>query len=131
MVMEKKKIIIVDDDDRNIFALNAVLKSRGFSCIPATSAKEGLDILQRTKDIGIALIDMMMPGMDGYQMISAIRKQPELQKIPVVAVTAQAMLGDREKCLEMGADNYIAKPINTDILFKIVDQYLSNDFNGK
>jgi two-component system cell cycle response regulator DivK len=126
-----KKIIIVDDDDRNIFALNAVLKSRGFSCIAAASAKEGLDILQRTKDIGIALIDMMMPGMDGYQMISAIRKQPELQTIPVVAVTAQAMLGDREKCLEMGADNYIAKPINTDILFKIVDQYLKNDFNSK
>jgi len=129
--MEKKKIIIVDDDDRNIFALNAVLKSRGFTCIPATNAKEGLDILQRTKDIGIALIDMMMPGMDGYQMISAIRKQPELQKIPVVAVTAQAMLGDREKCIEMGADNYIAKPINTDILFKIVDQYLNNDFNSR
>jgi len=125
--MEKKKIIIVDDDDRNIFALNAVLKSRGFTCIAATSANEGLDILQKTKDIGIALIDMMMPGMDGYQMISTIRKQPELKRIPLVAVTAQAMLGDREKCLEIGADNYIAKPINMDILFKIVDQYLNND----
>jgi two-component system cell cycle response regulator DivK len=127
MDMEKKKIIIVDDDDRNIFALNAVLKSRGFTCIAATSANEGLDILQKTKDIGIALIDMMMPGMDGYQMISTIRKQPELKRIPLVAVTAQAMLGDREKCLEIGADNYIAKPINMDILFKIVDQYLNND----
>jgi two-component system cell cycle response regulator DivK len=123
----EKKIIIVDDDDRNIFALNAVLKSRGFTCIAATSANEGLDILQKTKDIGIALIDMMMPGMDGYQMISTIRKQPEFKRIPLVAVTAQAMLGDREKCLEMGADNYIAKPINMDILFKIVDQYLNND----
>lgn len=123
--MVQKKIIIVDDDDRNIFALNAVLKSRGFTCIPATSAKEGLAILQKTQDIGIALIDMMMPGMDGYQMISAIRKQPDLRRIPLVAVTAQAMLGDREKCLEMGADNYIAKPINVDILLKIVAQYLN------
>jgi two-component system, cell cycle response regulator DivK len=125
MIMVQKKIIIVDDDDRNIFALNAVLKSRGFTCIPATSAKEGLAILQKTQDIGIALIDMMMPGMDGYQMISAIRKQPDLRRIPLVAVTAQAMLGDREKCLEMGADNYIAKPINVDILLKIVAQYLN------
>ena len=128
--MDNKKIIIVDDDDRNIFALNAVLKSRGFTCIAASGAKEGLDILQKNKDVGIALIDMMMPGMDGYQMIAAIRKQPELQKIPLIAVTAQAMLGDREKCLEMGADNYIAKPINVDILFKIVDQYLNNDASG-
>ncbi|HMG81814.1 MAG TPA: response regulator, partial [Ferruginibacter sp.] len=78
--MEKKKIIIVDDDGRNIFALNAVLRSRGFTCIAAASAKEGLDVLQKTKDIGVALIDMMMPGMDGYQMIDTIRKQPELRR---------------------------------------------------
>ncbi|HTB51839.1 MAG TPA: response regulator [Ferruginibacter sp.] len=121
--MEKKKIIIVDDDDRNIFALNAVLKAKGFACVAATSAREGLEILANTKDIGIALIDMMMPGMDGYQMIAAIRKKPELNNLLLVAVTAQAMVGDREKCLQVGADNYIVKPINVDILFKVIEQH--------
>jgi len=129
--MVSKKIIIVDDDDRNIFALNAVLKAKGFKCIAATSASEGLEILQRTKDIGIALIDMMMPEMDGYQMISAIKKIPGLQKLPLIAVTAQAMIGDREKCLAMGADNYIAKPINVDLLLKILDKYLTDDVSLK
>jgi two-component system cell cycle response regulator DivK len=131
MVMVSKKIIIVDDDDRNIFALNAVLKAKGFKCIAATSANEGLEILQRTKDIGIALIDMMMPEMDGYQMISAIKKIPGLQKLPLIAVTAQAMIGDREKCLAMGADNYIAKPINVDLLLKILDKHLTDDVSLK
>jgi two-component system cell cycle response regulator DivK len=126
--MKKKKIIIIDDDDRNIFALNAVLRSRGYTCITATSAKEGLEIiLQQTKDIGIALIDMMMPDMDGYEMISTIRQQPELQQMPLIAVTAQAMKGDREKCIAMGADDYIAKPINVDILLKVIRQYVNND----
>ncbi|HTB99723.1 MAG TPA: response regulator [Ferruginibacter sp.] len=129
--MVSKKIIIVDDDDRNIFALNAVLKAKGFKCIAATSANEGLEILQRTKDIGIALIDMMMPEMDGYQMISAIKKIPGLQKLPLIAVTAQAMIGDREKCLAMGADNYIAKPINVDLLLKILDKHLTDDVSLK
>ncbi|MBI3882660.1 MAG: response regulator [Sphingobacteriales bacterium] len=121
---EHRKVIIIDDDDRNIFALKAVLKAKGFIVIAATSAKEGLEILQTQKDIGIALIDMMMPDMDGYQMIAEIKKQPPLKNMPLIAVTAQAMVGDREKCLEMGADNYIAKPINVDVLLTILNQYL-------
>jgi len=121
-----KKIIIIDDDERNIFALNAVLKSRGFQCLSATSAKEGLQLLQTQDDIGIALIDIMMPDMDGYEMIAEIRKKPVLKELPLIAVTAQAMLGDKEKCLEMGADNYIAKPINVNVLVNILDKHLKN-----
>jgi two-component system cell cycle response regulator DivK len=131
MGMENKKIIIVDDDDRNIFALKAVLKAKGFTCVAATSAGEGLEILQQTNDIGIALIDMMMPGMDGYQMISAIKKIPALNGLPLIAVTAQAMVGDKEKCLRMGADDYIAKPINVDLLLKILNKHLTDDVSIK
>ncbi len=126
MNQQKKKIIIIDDDERNIFALDAVLKSRGFQCIAASSAKEGLHILQTHNDIGIALIDIMMPDMDGYEMIAEIRKKPVLKEIPLIAVTAQAMLGDKEKSLQMGADNYIAKPININLLLNILDQHLKN-----
>ena len=120
---QRKKIMIIDDDDRNIFALNAVLKSKGYSCVAAASAKQGLDILQKENDISIALIDMMMPEMDGYQMIAEIRKEPALNQLPVIAVTAQAMVGDKQKCLDSGADNYIAKPINVDVLIKMLEQY--------
>lgn len=120
---QQKKIMIIDDDERNIFALNAVLRSKGFACVAAASARQGLDILQKEKNISIALIDMMMPEMDGYQMIAEIRKEPALQELPLIAVTAQAMMGDKQKCLDSGADNYIAKPINVDILLKILEQY--------
>ena len=120
-----KKIIIVDDDERNIFALDAVLKAKGYQCISSTNAEDGLNILQTQNDIGIALIDMMMPGLDGYQMIKIIRENAALKDFPVVAVTAQAMVGDREKCLRSGADDYISKPIDVDALLKIIQQYLN------
>ncbi len=122
---QQKKIIIIDDDDRNIFALDAVLKSRGYKCIAATSAKEGLEKLQTQHDIGIALIDMMMPEMDGYQMILTIRRNPSLKQFPLIAVTAQAMIGDKEKCLEAGANDYVSKPINVEILLQKIRQYLN------
>lgn len=119
-----KKILIIDDDARNIFALSAVLKSRRFICVSAASANEGLSILRERQDIGIVLIDMMMPDMDGYTAIPLIREMDNAANIPVIAVTAQAMTGDRERCLQAGADNYISKPVNVDDLLALLNEYM-------
>lgn len=118
------KILIIDDDPRNIFALVAVLKAKQFACLTASSAEEGLNILLDQPDIGIVLMDMMMPDMDGYQAIAEIRKNVSINKVPIVAVTAQAMVGDREKCIAAGADAYISKPIDVDILMDVLSNYL-------
>src|SRR5690606_1983317 len=110
----KKQILVVDDDPKNIFALCAVLQSRGFNCISAQSAKEGLSHLLNNKMIGIVLMDMMMPEMDGYEAINQIKTERDLRHIPVIAVTAQAMSGDKEKCLSAGASDYLSKPVDID-----------------
>ena len=120
-----KKILIIDDDDRNIFALEAVLKAKGFDCISAISGKDGLLLLTGQTDIGIALIDVMMPKMDGFEMIKEIRAMPDYAFLSIIAVTAQAMPGDREKCLSAGANDYVSKPIDIEILLKIIAQYLN------
>ena len=121
----RKKILIIDDDARNIFALKAVLQSKGYPCRSATSALEGISQLQEeTEDIGIVLLDMMMPEMDGYQAIAEIRKDIALNHIPVIAVTAQAMTGDKEKTLDAGADGYVSKPVDVDKLQEYLDAYL-------
>jgi CheY-like chemotaxis protein len=118
-----KKILIIDDDARNIFALSATLKAKGYQCVSATEAKQGLSFLNSADDIGIILIDMMMPDMDGYETIPEIRKRNK--EVPIVAVTAQAMVGDREKCLAAGADDYISKPIDVDRLITVLNTYLN------
>ncbi|MGV3703856.1 MAG: response regulator [Arcticibacter sp.] len=118
------KILIIDDDPRNIFALVAVLKAKKYTCLTASSAEQGIRMLSQ-QDIGIVLMDMMMPDMDGYQAIAEIRKNDAINHIPIVAVTAQAMVGDREKCLAAGADAYISKPIDIDILMDVLSHYLS------
>ena len=120
----KNRILIIDDDNRNIFALTAVLKAKGYQCVSATGAEEGIDLLLQDKDISIVLMDMMMPGMDGYQAIEKINGNPELGGIPVIAVTAQAMLGDRERCLNAGAVGYVSKPINVDTLTELLVKYI-------
>ena len=114
--------MIIDDDPRNIFALRAVLKTRGFDCLAVASAQEGLDLLEKDAKVGVVLIDMMMPEMDGYEAIPAIKK---LRNVPVIAVTAQAMVGDREKCLQAGADGYISKPIDVDLLLELIREKLN------
>ncbi|WP_374164125.1 response regulator [Arcticibacter sp. MXS-1] len=119
-----KQILIIDDEPRNIFALVAVLKARKYGCITASSAEEGLAILRDRQDIGIILMDMMMPEMDGYETIGKIKEDKKLPDIPIIAVTAQAMVGDKEKCLSAGADDYIAKPINVEALVALLNQYL-------
>ncbi|ACU08156.1 response regulator receiver protein [Flavobacteriaceae bacterium 3519-10] len=113
-----KEILIIDDDSKNIFALSAVLKARKYSCVSALSAQEGLTKLKNNKNIGVVLMDMMMPEMDGYEAIAKMKADADLRHIPVIAITAQAMTGDREKCLEAGADGYISKPVDVDELLQ-------------
>ena len=120
----QKKILIVDDDAKNIFALNATLKAKGFKCISTTDARESIRLLSNSNDIGIVLMDMMMPEMDGYEAIPKIRSLEKCKDIPIVAVTAQAMQGDKEKCLEAGADDYISKPIDVDVLINVLSERL-------
>jgi two-component system cell cycle response regulator DivK len=122
--MAKDRILIIDDDNRNIFALSAVLRARKYDCISALSAETGLEILKADKDIGVVLMDMMMPGMDGYELIALMNKDLDLKHVPVIAVTAQAMLGDRERCLDAGAVGYVSKPINVDLLTDLITKYI-------
>lgn len=117
-----KEILIIDDDHKNIFALTAVLKAKKFQCTSALSADEGFKILSSNHNIGAVLMDMMMPEMDGYEAIRKMKESQELKDIPVIAITAQAMSGDREKCLIAGADGYISKPVNVDELVEILNK---------
>lgn len=121
---KKKDILIIDDDSRNIFALAAVLKSKRYTCLSASSAADGLDILARQKDIGVVLMDMMMPDMDGYEALGKMRENEKMKHIPVIAVTAQAMTGDKEKCIEAGANGYVSKPINVEELEKLLNHLI-------
>lgn len=121
---KKKKVLIIDDDNRNIFALKAVLKAKGYQCVSAIGGEEGLQLLEEQKDVAVVLMDMMMPGMDGYEAMAIMSKDPELKDIPVIAVTAQAMLGDRERCLNAGAVGYVSKPINVDSLTALLAKYI-------
>src|SRR5689334_22651072 len=105
MDQSKKTILIVDDDSRNIFALTAVLKSKGYVVVSAQSAKEGIEMVQNNKGIKVVLMDIMMPDMDGYEAIGHIKSDPATSGVPVIAVTAKAMVGDKEKTLEAGADD--------------------------
>jgi CheY-like chemotaxis protein len=121
--MNKKKILIVDDDPRNIFAMKATLKARNFECISCNDAIEALELLQGSEIVDVVLMDMMMPGMDGYEAIPRIRQLETRKGIPIISVTAQAMVGDRDKCINAGADNYISKPVDVDKLLKILAEY--------
>ena len=120
--MSKKKVLIIDDDSRNIFALKATLKAKGFDCLSCTGAPEALTLLETGEDVDAVLIDMMMPEMDGYEAIPRIKELQHRRDLPVIAVTAQAMIGDREKCLQSGADEYISKPVDVDKLLEVLNQ---------
>ena len=121
--MSKKKVLIIDDDPRNIFALKATLLSIGYDCLACTDAEEALVLLEGSTLVDIILTDMMMPGMDGYTAIPLMRKIEARQGVPIIAVTAQAMTGDREKCLGVGAYDYISKPIDVDRLIHMLEKY--------
>jgi HAMP domain-containing protein/CheY-like chemotaxis protein/signal transduction histidine kinase len=111
-----KKVLVVDDDVRNIFALSSVLERRGMIVVTAGTGREAIATLESTPDVAIVLMDIMMPEMDGYETMQVIRQNPSFRRLPIVALTAKAMKGDREKCLEAGASEYLAKPVNTEQL---------------
>lgn len=120
------KVLIIDDDTKNIYALTATLKSRAFATVSAISAKDGIQLLEKDPGIAVVLMDMMMPDMDGYEAIREIKSDNKYKNLPVIAVTAQAMYGDKEKCLAAGADHYIPKPIDVDQLLAILGKYVNN-----
>jgi HAMP domain-containing protein/CheY-like chemotaxis protein/signal transduction histidine kinase len=119
-----KPVLVVDDDVRNIFALSSVLERRGMKVLSATTGHEALALLDATPEVSIVLMDIMMPEMDGYKTMQFIRQNPKYRRLPIVALTAKAMKGDREKCLEAGASEYLAKPVNTEQLLSALRMWL-------
>jgi CheY-like chemotaxis protein len=119
-----KTALLVDDDARNIFALSSVLERRGMNVLTATTGREAIETIESTSGLAIVLMDIMMPEMDGYQTIEKIRKNAKLRRLPIIALTAKAMKGDREKCLEAGASDYLAKPVNTEQLLSALRMWL-------
>jgi HAMP domain-containing protein/CheY-like chemotaxis protein/signal transduction histidine kinase len=119
-----KKVLVVDDDVRNIFALSSVLERRGMSVLTAGTGREAIETLESTPEVAITLMDIMMPEMDGFETIKVIRQNAALRRLPIIALTAKAMKGDREKCLEAGASEYLAKPVNTDQLLSALRMWL-------
>src|SRR6185437_10277361 len=119
-----KQVLLVDDDARNIFALSSVLERRGMQVLTATTGREAIDMLDATPNVAIVLMDIMMPEMDGYQTIEVMRGNPAFRRLPIIALTAKAMKGDREKCLEAGASDYLAKPVNTEQLLSALRMWL-------
>jgi HAMP domain-containing protein/CheY-like chemotaxis protein/signal transduction histidine kinase len=119
-----RKVLIVDDDVRNIFALSSVLERRGMIVLTAGTGREAIDTIESTPDLSIVLMDIMMPEMDGYETMQVIRQDPAFRRLPIIALTAKAMKGDREKCLEAGASEYLAKPVNTEQLLSALRMWL-------
>jgi HAMP domain-containing protein/CheY-like chemotaxis protein/signal transduction histidine kinase len=119
-----RKVLVVDDDIRNIFALNSLLERHQMQVITATNGQEAINLVESTEDLSLVLMDVMMPEMDGYETMRRIRQHPEFRMLPIIALTAKAMKGDREKCLEAGASDYVAKPVNTDQLLSLVRLWL-------
>jgi CheY-like chemotaxis protein/signal transduction histidine kinase len=116
--------LLVDDDARNIFALSSVLERRGMKVLTATTGSEAITLVEKHPEIAVVLMDIMMPQMDGYQTIGVIRENPAFRRLPIIALTAKAMKGDREKCLEAGASDYLAKPVNTEQLLLAIRMWL-------
>jgi CheY-like chemotaxis protein len=119
-----RTVLLVDDDARNIFALSSVLERRGMKVLTATTGNEAISIIKSEPEVAIVLMDIMMPGMDGYETMQVIRADPAFRRLPIIALTAKAMKGDREKCLDAGASDYLAKPVNTEQLLSALRMWL-------
>ncbi len=115
-----KKVLVVDDDLRNIFALTSVLEQHKLQVVHAENGRAGIEVLKQTPDVDAVLMDIMMPEMDGYETTRAIRQIPQFRSLPIIALTAKAMKGDRDKCLEAGASDYVTKPVDLDQLFSVL-----------
>ena len=123
-----KKVLVVDDDVRNIFALSTVLEQHNLQVVHAENGRTGIETLLRTPGVDAVLMDIMMPEMDGYETMKAIRQIAEFRTLPIIAVTAKAMKGDRAKCIEAGASDYITKPVDLDQLFSILRVWLVRSY---
>ncbi len=121
---EDQKVLIVDDDIRNVFALTSVLEQHGLTVLYAENGREGIEVLEQHDDVSLVLMDIMMPEMDGYATTSAIRRMPQFAGLPIIALTAKAMKGDREKSLESGATDYVTKPVDTDHLLSVMRHWM-------
>ncbi|MFC4035119.1 HAMP domain-containing protein [Streptomyces polygonati] len=119
-----EKVLIVDDDIRNVFALTSVLEQYGLTVLYAENGREGIEVLEQYDDIAVVLMDIMMPEMDGYATTTAIRKMPQFAGLPIIALTAKAMKGDREKAIDSGASDYVTKPVDTDHLLTLMEQWM-------
>jgi CheY-like chemotaxis protein len=120
-----RRILIVDDDVRNVFALTSALEQHSLDVLYAESGEEGLGILRREAEIDLVLMDVMMPGMDGYTAMREIRKMPNFKDLPVIALTAKAMPGDRDNSLTAGASDYVTKPVDVEQLLSVIRSWLS------
>src|SRR6202051_2697959 len=120
----KRTVLLVDDDTRNIFALSSVLERRGMEVLTATTGSEALAVLNARSDVAIVLMEIVMPGMSDSETIQAFRAKSESRRLPILALTAKAMKGDREKCLEAGASDYLAKPVNIQQLMSALRMWL-------
>ncbi|MES4890537.1 HAMP domain-containing protein [Streptomyces sp. NPDC096012] len=119
-----EKVLIVDDDIRNVFALTSVLEQHGLSVLYAENGREGIEVLEQHDDVAVVLMDIMMPEMDGYATTTAIRRMPQFAGLPIIALTAKAMKGDREKAIESGASDYVTKPVDPDHLLTVMQQWM-------
>jgi CheY-like chemotaxis protein len=124
-------VLIVDDDVRNVFALTSVLEQRGLAVRYAENGREGIDVLERADSVDLVLMDIMMPEMDGYATMRAIRRMERFADLPIIALTAKAMQGDREKALDAGASEYVTKPVDIDELLGLIRSWLSADEDGR
>ena len=124
VVLEGKTILVVDDDGRNIFAMTTILEQRNMKVVSADNGRTAIDLLERAESVDGVLMDIMMPGMDGYQTMKAIRQIARFRTLPIIALTAKAMKGDREKCIESGASDYIAKPVDSEQLLTLLGIWL-------
>jgi CheY-like chemotaxis protein len=115
-----KKVLVVDDDVRNIFALTSLLEDHNLKVVHAENGRAGIELLKKMPDVDLVLMDIMMPEMDGYETMRAIREIPEFRQLPIIALTAKAMKGDRAKCIEAGASDYITKPVDLEQLFSVL-----------
>ncbi len=122
--LRNRRVLVVDDDIRNIFALNSLLERHNMQVINATNGQDAIRLVEETEDLALVLMDIMMPEMDGYETMRRIRGKQEFRQLPIIALTAKAMKGDREKCLEAGASDYVAKPVNTEQLLSLVRMWL-------
>jgi CheY-like chemotaxis protein len=122
--LRNRVVLVVDDDVRNIFALSSILERRGMKVLTANTGRQAIEALHESDDVSLVLMDIMMPEMDGFETMRVIRQNAAFSRLPIIALTAKAMKGDRERCLEAGASDYLAKPVNNEQLLSALRMWL-------